>query len=298
MSMQNERIIFPFFIRFSYEDTKKKAEFLLAKQPHRPTIGIICGSALMGLATGLADKLEKKCTVPYKDIPGFPLHTVKGYVGQLYFGELNGKSVVVMQGDFHLYEGHSPFKVILPVRVLNHMGVKTLTLTNAGGGMNPDYNVGDIMLMIDHIGIPTMTGSNPLRGLNDERFGPRFPNMSNAYDKKLRELALKAAQDVQCSRFVKEGVYVMVEGPSYETPAELRFLRSSVGADVVGMSTVPEVIAARHGGTRVLGFSLVTRACNMDHATAGEEVLETVKSRIGVLQDLIVQVVDRINGEE
>ncbi|XP_041452845.1 purine nucleoside phosphorylase-like [Lytechinus variegatus] len=282
----------------SFDEIKMMADFLLAKQPHRPTIGIICGSDLDGLATGLADKLEKKCAMAFKDIPGFPLKTVAGSVGHLYFGNMNGKCVVVMQGSFNLYEGHPPLKTILPVRGMSLIGVKTLIVTNTGGGMNPDYKVGDIMLMIDHIGLPTMTGSNPLRGLNDERLGPRFPNMSNAYDKKLRELALKVAQDSQYSTFVKEGVFVMVEGPSYETQAELRFLRSSSGADVVGMTTVLEVIAARHHGLRVLGFSLVTRACNMDNATTGEEVVETGKSRVGVIQDLIGQVVDGINGEE
>nr|XP_054748359.1 purine nucleoside phosphorylase-like [Lytechinus pictus] len=283
--------------RYTYEDIEAMAEFLLARQPHRPTIGIICGSGLMGLA----NKLEEKYTIPYEKIPNFPVSTVEGHHGQFCFGTLNGKTVMMMQGRFHLYEGYPSWKLIAPVRVMKLIGVDTLVVTNAAGGMNPNYKVGDIMVMIDHIGMPTLANSNPLCGPNDDRFGARFINMSNVYDKKLRKLALKVAQDLQCSTYVKEGIYVMVGGPSYETPAELRLLRA-LGADVVGMSTVPEVIAARHCGMRVLGFSLVTNACIMDYATKGEvcheEVLETGKWRAGVLQDLIGQVVERINGEE
>ncbi|XP_011675331.2 purine nucleoside phosphorylase isoform X1 [Strongylocentrotus purpuratus] len=283
--------------RYTYEDFESMAECLLSRQPHRPTIGIICGSGLMNLG----NKLEERYTIPYEKIPNFPVSTVEGHHGQFVFGTLNGKTVVMMQGRFHLYEGYPAWKLVAPVRVMKLLGVETLVVTNAAGGMNPNYKVGDIMVMIDHIGMPTLAGANPLVGPNDERFGARFINMSDVYDKKLRKLTMKVAQDLQCSTFVKEGIYVMVGGPSYETPAELRLLRS-LGADVVGMSTVPEVIAARHCGMRVLGFSLVTNCCIMDYATHGEtnheEVLETGKWRAGVMQDLIGQVVERINGEE
>ncbi|XP_072168933.1 purine nucleoside phosphorylase-like isoform X1 [Diadema setosum] len=283
--------------RYTYEDYEAMAHCLLSQQPHKPTIGIICGSGLMNLA----NKLEERYTIPYEKIPNFPVSTVEGHIGQFSFGTLNGKTVVMMQGRFHLYEGYPAWKLIAPVRVMKLLGVHTVVITNAAGGMNPNFKVGDIMLMIDHIGLPTLSGMNPLAGDNDERFGPRFTNMSNVYDKELRALTMKVAQDLQCSTFIKEGVYVMVSGPSYESPAELRFLRT-IGADVVGMSTVPEAIAARHCGMRVLGFSLVTNSCIMDYKSHGEtnheEVLETGKWRAGVMQDLIAHVVERMNGEE
>lgn len=216
-----------------------------------PRVALVLGSGL----GNLADELEQPHAVQYSKIPYFPRSTVEGHAGRLVFGGLEGVPLVVMQGRFHLYEGYSPQEVVRPIRVMRRLGAEMLFVTNAAGGLNPAHAAGDLMAIADHIGLPIMTGLNPLLGPNDERFGPRFPAMTTAYDAHLRQLASDVA-DEQGIR-LHSGVYAMLSGPNYETPAELRFFRL-IGADAVGMSTVPEVIAARHMGMRILAVSCIT----------------------------------------
>ncbi|KAJ3350731.1 hypothetical protein HDU83_009459 [Entophlyctis luteolus] len=225
-------------------------------------VGIICGSGLGGLADALQSPLKE---FHYKDIPNFAEST--GHAGKLVFGKLGGKTVMCMVGRFHAYEGHSLLRTVFPVRVMKLLGVETLIVTNAAGGLNPAYNVGDVVFLQDHISLPGMAGLSPLIGPNLEEFGPRFPATADAYDFGLRVAAFRAAQRVpgltaDGASAVHEGVYCMVAGPSYETRAEARLLRGAFGADCVGMSTVPEVLAARHAGIRVLGISLITNHVN------------------------------------
>lgn len=213
----------------------------------RPRVAVICGSGLGSLADGLADAVS----LPYASVPHFPVSTVEGHAGNLLLGRLEGVEVLMMQGRFHYYEGYSMGEVTLPVRVMRELGIDTLIVSNAAGGVNPEFCVGDLMLIADHI---NLFPEHPLRGKNVP-YGPRFPDMSAAYDPALRRLCL----DVSHVRGVtlREGVYLGVQGPTYETPAEYRMYRR-LGADAVGMSTVPEVIVARHCGIRVLGFSVIT----------------------------------------
>ncbi|XP_041472351.1 purine nucleoside phosphorylase-like [Lytechinus variegatus] len=282
---------------FTYEDYEGMAECLLSRQPHRPSIGIICGSGLIDLA----NKLEERYNVPFEKVPKFPACTVEEQKGEFCFGTLKGKTVVMMRGPFHLYEGYPAWKVASPIRVMKVMGVHTVIVTSASGALNPVFNLGDIMVNIDHVGIPSLAGTNPLDGKNDERFGSRFVDMNKVYDEKLRMSALRVAEELRLAPFTKQGVYLMVGGPSYPTPAEARFLRS-LGGDAVGMSIVPEVVAARHCGMRALGLSLITDLVTMDYGAAGvvahdEDVLETVKWRAMAMNDLVVGVVERLDCE-
>lgn len=239
---------------------------------YAPTIGIILGSGL----SALADAVEDADRIPYTEIPYWPSSTVAGHPGQLVIGRLEGQEVMVMQGRAHYYEGYSMDQVTLPVRVMQLMGISTLIVTNAAGGLNPAFHAGDLMLISDHIGLIGMVGLNPLRGPNDDTLGPRFPDMSQAYDAELRALAQQVARALGIP--LHEGVYICISGPSFETPADLRFLRL-IGADAVGMSTVPEVIVARHGGLRVLGISGITNMARLepapDQPTTHDEVLAT-----------------------
>ncbi len=219
-----------------------------------PTIGIIIGTGL----GRIAEAIDAATVIDYDDIPGFVASTVESHTGRLIIGTLGGKTVVAMQGRFHYYEGYSMREITFPVRVMSALGARTLIVSNACGGMNPLYRRGDIMLMDDHI---NLIGDNPLIGPNDERLGPRFPDMSEPYSYALLELAEQAALDLKVR--VHRGVYVAVAGPNLETRAEYRFLRT-IGADVVGMSTVPEVIVARHAGMDVLGISIITDECFPD----------------------------------
>lgn len=219
-----------------------------------PAIGIILGTGLGGLTA----RIEVDCAIDYADIPHFPLSTVESHTGRLLFGTLGGKPVVAMQGRFHRYEGYTLQQVTFPVRVMKALGVGTLVVSNACGGMNPLWEPGDLMLMADHI---NLIGENPLTGPNDDALGPRFPDMSQPYDHALQLLAREVALEGRIP--LRSGVYVAVAGPNLETRAEYRMLRM-MGADVVGMSTVPEVIVARHGGMRVLGISIITDACLPD----------------------------------
>lgn len=248
------------------EDT---VSYIKERASELPTIGLILGSGL-GV---LADEIKDRTVIPYGDIPHFPKSTVEGHVGQLVIGKLGNKTVVAMQGRFHFYEGYSLKEVTYPVRVMKNLGVEKLIVTNAAGGVNTTYTPGDLMLINDHI---NLMGTNPLIGSNAHEYGPRFPDMSEAYNKDLRKLAKEVAQS-QGFTF-KEGVYVGLTGPSYETPAEIRYLRA-IGVDAVGMSTVPEVIVANHSGIKVLGISCITNmaAGILEVKLSHDEVMETAE---------------------
>ncbi|HDH57730.1 MAG TPA: purine-nucleoside phosphorylase [Bacteroidetes bacterium] len=251
-----------------------------------PEIGIILGTGLGGLAKEIT--VEKE--LDYKEIPHFAVSTVEFHAGKLIFGKLSGKSVVAMQGRFHFYEGYTMKQITYPVRVMKALGVKTLLISNAGGGMNPLYRAGDVMIMEDHI---NLLGDNPLIGENDDDLGPRFPDMSEPYSRELIELAEAVALEKGIK--VQRGVYVAVAGPNLETRAEYRFLRA-IGADVVGMSTIPEVIAANHAGLRVLGISVVTDECFPDALKPAkiEEIIETAGKAEPKLTYIMKTVIERL----
>ncbi len=272
----------------SRADFQKSAQFIAQRTRYRPKIGLILGSGLANVADGVADA----DSIPYGEVPNFPVSTVEGHAGKLVIGNMAGKAVVVMRGRVHYYEGYTMQQVTLPVRVMRELGVETLIVTNAAGGVNVDYEPGDLMLISDHINLIGMTGLNPLRGPNDETLGPRFLQMSNAYDPALRDLAGESAREGRLS--LREGIYVMLAGPSYETGADVRFLRM-IGADAVGMSTVPEVIVARHGGMRVLGVSLISNSLSRGHEkVTHDEVLAAGKSAIPKMAQLIQGVLKRL----
>lgn len=236
------------------QQIKEASSFLKNKTDLSPRVGIILGTGL----GGLVEDIQREEVISYEDIPHFPVSTVESHAGRLIFGHLSGKKIVAMQGRFHYYEGYSMQQITFPVRVMKDLGCHTLVVSNACGGMNPTYTPGDIMIIADYI---NLLGDNPLIGHNDEELGPRFPDMSEPYTFSLIELAEKVALQERIK--IQKGVYVAVAGPNLETRAEYRFLRI-IGADVVGMSTIPEVIVAVHGGMQVLGFSVVTDACLPD----------------------------------
>lgn len=247
-----------------------------------PRIGLILGTGL----GGLAEVVYQPTIVPYAELPEWPVSTVAGHAGRLVCGELDGQSVLVMQGRVHYYEGYSMAQVTLPVRVMQRLGVEILIVTNAAGAINPDFIPGDVMLITDNLNLAGMAGLNPLIGPNLDELGPRFPDMSQAYDRVLCGLARQVAKENQLT--LREGVYAGLSGPSFESPADLRFLHIA-GADAVGMSTVPEVIVARHGGTRVLGFSGISNKANLDGntVTSHEEVLEAGQVIVPKLEMLV-----------
>jgi purine-nucleoside phosphorylase len=236
----------------------------------------------------LADAVEDGVVIPYGEIPHFPVSTVEGHVGRLVVGRLEGQAVAVMQGRAHYYEGYSMAEIGFPVRVLQVLGIEILVITNAAGGLNAEFRAGDPMLITDHINLIGMSGLNPLRGPNLDDLGPRFPDMSRAYDPELRTLARQVAREAGV--VLREGVYICLAGPSFETPADLRFLRV-IGADAVGMSTVPEATVARHGGTRVLGLSGISNVLPVEGAppveTTHEEVLEAGRMLVPRLEAII-----------
>ena len=260
-----------------------------SKTSHRPRVGIILGSGLGGLAANV----EEAAVLPFQELPGWPLSTVIGHQGHLVLGHMEGLPVAVMQGRVHYYEGYSMAEVGLPVRVLQRLGIEILIVTNAAGAVNPGYEPGDVMLIKDHVNLIGMAGLNPLRGPNLDVFGPRFPDMSQPYDRALGGMARKVAESENL--LLHEGVYISLAGPSFESPADLRFLRG-IGADAVGMSTVPEVIVARHGGTRVLGFSGISNKANLDGdtVTSHEEVLAAGQLIVPKLTTLIRGVLRRL----
>jgi purine-nucleoside phosphorylase len=252
-----------------------------------PDVAIILGTGL----GGLADEMDVEARIPYGDIPGFPLSTVESHAGRLLAGTLAGRRVLAMQGRVHLYEGYTPQEIAFPVRVLAQLGARTLVVSNACGGMHPLWGPGDLMLIADHI---NLLGTNPLVGPNDDRFGPRFPDMSEPYDAELRTLARGVALALRVP--LREGVYVAVTGPNLETRAEYRMLRA-LGADVVGMSTVPEVITAVHLGMRVLGISIITDQALPDALAPAslEQILAVAREAEPRLTALVRGVIERLN---
>jgi purine-nucleoside phosphorylase len=260
--------------------------FLKTQTAIRPQIGIILGTGL----GALAEEIDREAVVSYQDIPHFPLSTVESHVGRLIFGTLGGKQVMAMQGRFHYYEGYSMKQITFPVRVMKHLGAETLLVSNAAGGLNPLFNAGELMIIVDHI---NMLGDNPLIGPNDESLGPRFPDMSEPYTRSLIELAEQVAMEEKIR--VHKGVYVALTGPNLETRAEYRFLRL-IGADVVGMSTVPEVIVAVHSGMKVLGFSVITDMCLPDALKPVDiaEILRIAGEAEPHLTRLMARVVERM----
>jgi purine-nucleoside phosphorylase len=250
-----------------FANAEAAAKFLLSQSAVRPKIGLVLGSGL----GGFADELSDATRVPYANIPFFPRSTAVGHAGQMVIGTMSGIPVAAMQGRVHLYEGYSAREAAFPMRVFGRMNICAVILTNAAGGINLEYKQGALVVITDHI---NLQGQNPLIGPNDERFGPRFSDMTHAYSKPYREIALTAAK--RLGKTLYQGVYAGLLGPSYETPAEIRYLRT-IGADLVGMSTVPEVITAQHMGVRVLAISCVTNmaAGILDQPINHEEVLET-----------------------
>ena len=255
--------------QISIQQIRELAESISSRIKITPRVGLILGSGL----NSLADSVENAQIIPFHELPHWPLSTVFGHSGQLVIGQLEGVSVFVLQGRVHYYEGYSMSQVTLPVRVMQMLKIDVLIVTNAAGGINPDFVPGDVMLITDHLNLAGMAGLNPLIGPNLDEIGPRFPDMSQAYDRALSDLARNAAEKSGIT--LREGVYAGLSGPSFETPADLRFLRVA-GANSVGMSTVPEVTVARHGGMRVLGFSGISNKANLDGSTitTHEEVME------------------------
>lgn len=283
----------------TYANAIEAAEYIRSKYEGEPKIAVVLGSGL----GGFADELTNAVAVPYEEIPHFVRSTVKGHEGRLVLGEVGGVPVVVQQGRFHYYEGYTMEQVMFPVRTFGRMGIETLILTNAAGSLNTDMRPGSLMLISDHI---NMMGRNPLRGQNDERFGPRFPDMTTVYDRSLQRIIDSAAGDIAAERFEEgidkkqtdflyRGVYCALSGPTYETPAEIRLYRL-LGADAVGMSTVPEAIAARHQGMRVAGISCITNfgsgmtGENIDH----DDVMKTGSYVADIFKELLRRVILKI----
>lgn len=281
-------------VHFDHTDYDSAADFVRAQMnrdrpSEQPLVGLVLGSGLSLLAESIADAI----TIPYEHIPHFPASTVAGHAGRLLIGALAGQTVVAMQGRIHLYEGYTAEEITFPIRVMRRLGVETLILTNAAGGLNPNFHVGDLMLLADHINFVGMAGHNPLIGPNIPSFGPRFPSMTETYALSLRRLALTTARNLQIS--LRQGVYAYLAGPNFETPAEVRLLRL-MGADAVGMSTVPEALVGVHAGMRVLGISTITNEAvdqlDTDQQPSHEEVLETGKMVVPQLTQLLIGILE------
>jgi purine-nucleoside phosphorylase len=275
----------------TYEMIQETADALRSAASVQPRLGLVLGS---GLST-LADEVDAAVALPLADVPHMALPSVAGHQPRIVFGMLSGQPVMILQGRVHYYEGHSMQRLTLPIRAMQLLGVEIVILTNAAGGINQSYQVGDLMLLSDHIGLVCMVGHHPLRGPNDERLGPRFPDMTQVYDPGLRALARDIADEMGLP--LREGVYVGLSGPSFETPAELRFLQAC-GADAVGMSTVPEAIVARHGGMRVLAVSGITNIAILepteDAKATHEEVLEAGRLIVPRLASLLRTMLARL----
>lgn len=281
-------------VHFDHTDYDSAADFVRTQMnrgrpSEQPLVGLVLGSGLSLLAESIADAI----TIPYEHIPHFPASTVAGHAGRLLIGALAGQTVVAMQGRIHLYEGYTAEEITFPIRVMRRLGVETLILTNAAGGLNPNFHVGDLMLLVDHINFVGMAGHNPLIGPNIPSFGPRFPSMTETYALSLRRLALTTARNLQIS--LRQGVYAYLAGPNFETPAEVRLLRL-MGADAVGMSTVPEALVGVHAGMRVLGISTITNEAvdqlDTDQQPSHEEVLETGKMVVPQLTQLLIGILE------
>lgn len=289
----------------SYEKAQEAAEFIRSKFDKEIKVAIVLGSGL----GAFGDDLENAVKIPYEEIPHFQKSTVEGHAGQLVLGEIAGVSVAVQQGRFHFYEGHEMSKVIFPVRTFGVLGVKSLILTNAAGSVDTDYRQGTLMLIRDHI---NLFGENPLRGENDERFGVRFPDMTEAYSLEYQNIALDVAEEMAAEKaaeieartgktttpekILRRGVYCGLSGPTYETPSEIRMIRL-LGADAVGMSTVPEAIAARHQEIKVLGISCITNlaAGITDERINHEEVMETGAKVAETFKELLKRIIPKIS---
>ena len=269
------------------QDIEETVKWIRAKTALQPEIGMVLGSGL----GALGDMLEEPHVIPYEEIPHFAVSTAPGHRGRLILGRLSGKMLLCMQGRFHYYEGYSMRQVTYPVRVMRALGIDTLILTNSSGGLQPAWSPGDLMLITDHI---NFMGNNPLIGQNEDDFGPRFPDMSRPYSRELAENAVAAARDLALT--LREGVYIGCTGPSFETPAEIRMFRS-MGADAVGMSTVPEVIVANHCGMRVLALSCVTNLASgiLDVPLSGEEVIEAANRAGRTFTSLLAEIVRRVD---
>jgi purine-nucleoside phosphorylase len=267
----------------------RAVDVIRSRTSQKPKVGLILGSGL----GDMAESVKPADYINYGDIPEWPRSTIQGHKGRLVIGELESKSVLIMQGRAHYYEGYPMHVVGFPIRVMVRLGIKYLIVTNAAGAVNPDYLPGDLMFIKDHLSLVGMCGLNPLRGPNIDELGERFPDMSRAYDSVLLKFAKEAA--VEKNIQTREGVYICLSGPSFETPADLRFLRT-IGADAVGMSTVPEVIVAHHGGIKVLGISGISNKANLDGSTVTthEEVLEAGKVLVPKLDAVVRGVLRKI----
>jgi purine-nucleoside phosphorylase len=272
-----------------FQGAERAAKFIFSKTKLRPRIALVLGSGL----GAFADEFSEATRIPYTKIPGFPRSTAVGHAGQLVIGKVGDVTAAGMQGRVHLYEGYSVKEVAFPIRVFARMGIQAVILTNAAGGIKKEFSQGRLVVLKDHI---NLQGVNPLVGPNDEKFGPRFPDMTTAYDKKFREIALGESKALGIE--LAEGTYAALPGPSYETPAEIRYMRS-IGSDLVGMSTVPEVIAARHGGIRVLGISCVTNAAAgiVDQPLDHSEVLETAERVKSQFISLLTAILPKMAAE-
>ena len=276
-------------MQITLQTIDRVADVVRSRIKIQPRIGLILGTGL----GDLAEAVNSPVMIPYNDLPDWPVSTVMGHAGRLVIGSLESQPVLVMQGRIHYYEGYSMQQVTLPVRVMQRLGIEILIVTNAAGAINPDFSPGDVMLITDNLNLAGMSGLNPLIGPNLEEFGPRFPDMSQAYDRNLSAAARKVA--IEKKVLLHEGVYAGLSGPSFESPADLRFLHTA-GADAVGMSTVSEVIVARHGGTRVLGFSGISNKANLDGntVTSHEEVLEAGRILVPKLITIISGVLETL----
>ena len=284
----------------TYENAVEAAEYIRSKYTGEPKIALVLGSGLGAFADELTDAVK----IPYEEIPHFARSTVEGHAGQLVIGKVNGIEVIVQQGRFHFYEGYTMEQVMFPMRVFGRIGITTVILTNAAGSVRPGMKPGDLMLISDHL---NMMGVNPLRGPNDERFGVRFPDMTNVYDTEIQKMIDVAANEISAERhtegkdrephdFLHRGIYCALSGPTYATPSEVRLYRQ-LGADAVGMSTVPEAIAARHQGIRVAGISCITNfAAGMtDDGINHAEVMETGARVADLFKELLRRVIAKIN---
>lgn len=272
-----------------WDDVQEAVGEVRARWDGRGEVGIVLGTGL----GALAKEIEPEAVIPYGEIPHFPASTVASHAGRLVCGKLAGKTVVAMEGRFHLYEGYTPAQVTFPVRVLKELGCASLVVSNAAGGLDPLQSKGDLIVLDDHINLAGLAGINPLIGPNDDRLGPRFPDLYQPYDRGLQDLAIEAAREEKIS--ARRGVYVGVVGPNLETRAEYRLLRA-MGADVVGMSTVAEVLVAVHAGMKVLGFSIVTDLCLADalEPVRIEEILAVAGEAEGRLRRLVKRVIERM----